>query len=282
MIRPVLVLVSVMLVAGCSGSAAPTSSTVASATIVPATAHPRPSPSAANPPESASPALHVVGLGDSYMSAQNAKGQSFMDVYVAGLEQQLRRSVELTLIAGGDETTAKLRDQLASDDSARDAVAKADVIVISVGGNDSDPFAVYPKGTCAPKQPLPDCLAAYSPMLPDNYEAILTSIEALRAGKPTAIRVTSMDDPFVGWTEAPTKTFARDFFAQVAEAQTQAVFEIAQRHGAKTVDYLHLFSGPDGLRDPGPYLADDHAHPGDVGIEAIADLLKDLGTPELH
>ena len=152
----------------------------------------------------------------------------------------------------------------------------------SVGGNDSDPFGIFPKGTCAPTQPLPACLKAYDPALTANYEAILASIAQLRAGKPTAVRVTSMDDPFVGMAEAPSKTFARDFFAQVAKAETDAIFAVAKKHGAMTVDYLRAFSGPDGLSDPAKYLAPDHGHPGEVGIQVIADLLTNLGIPELR
>lgn len=260
-----------------SGTSSSARSAVGSATVAPATERPSATPSASF----VSPPLRVVGLGDSYMSAQNAKGQSFMDVYAAELEQTLGRPVDVTLLVADDATTAKLKESLASDDSARASVANADVIVISVGGNDSDPFGVYPKGTCAPKQPLPVCLEAYSPTLTANYDAILSSISVLRAGKPTAVRVTSADDPFVGLPEAPSKTFARDFFAQVAEAQTAAVFAVAKRHGAKTVDYLHAFGGPDGLSDPARYLADDHLHPGELGIKAIADLLIGLGVPEL-
>jgi lysophospholipase L1-like esterase len=215
------------------------------------------------------------------MSAQNAKGESFMDLYAAALESKIGRPVELALVASGDMTSAKLKERLATNDSTRASVANADVVVISVGGNDADPFGIYPHGTCAPMQPLPACLEAYSPTLAGNYEAILTAISDLRAGKPTAVRVTSMDDPFVGMPEAPSATFARDFFAQVVEAQTQAVFAIAERHGAKRVDYLHVFSGADGLSDPAQYLAPDHSHPGELGIQVIADLLDELGIPEL-
>jgi lysophospholipase L1-like esterase len=67
----------------------------------------------------------------------------------------------------------------------------------------------------------------------------------------------------------------------VTEAQTAAFFAIAKKHGARTVDYLHIFSGPDGLSDPARYLATDHLHPGDLGIQVIADELIRLGVPEL-
>jgi hypothetical protein len=47
------------------------------------------------------------------------------------------------------------------------------------------------------------------------------------------------------------------------------------------VDYLHIFGGADGTEDPAPFLGQDHAHPGDTGIKAIADLLAEIGVPEL-
>lgn len=226
-------------------------------------------------------AWHVVGLGDSYMSAQNAQGQGFMDLFGSALQSATGHAVEVDAMTDDANTTTRLLNKLQTDEATRTAVGNADVVVISVGGNDSDPFGVFPKGTCTPEQALADCLKAYAPTYAANYEQILSEIEALRAGRPTAIRVTSADNPFVGWSEAPSDTFGRDFYAQVAEAETAAACSAAEQHGGKCVDYLHVFSGADGGEDPAPYLADDHAHPGDKGIETIAGLLTDLGVPEL-
>jgi lysophospholipase L1-like esterase len=264
--------------------AAPVSATAAAVASAAAASPSEPPAPSASAPASASPsipALRLVGLGDSYMSAQNAKGESFMDVYAAALEKKLGRKVRLTLLTSNNATTMTVRQGLADGGKYRSEVAGADVIVLSVGGNDSDPFGMYPKGTCAPQQPLPACLKAYAPMLTANYEAILGSIAALRAGKPTALRVTSMDDPFVGSPDAPSKTFARDFARQIAAAETAAIFAVGKAHGAQPVDYLRMFSGPDGLSDPAQFLAADHGHPGAVGIQAIADELMRLGVPEL-
>jgi lysophospholipase L1-like esterase len=170
---------------------------------------------------------------------------------------------------------------LRTDDTTREVVAAADIVLVSVGGNDSDPFAVYPPGTCTGRQSGAACLAAYAPDFADNYEAILTEIDSLRGGRPTALRVTSADNPFVGWSEAPDKGFGVRFYRQVAEAETAAACGAGTRHHGQCVDYLHVFGGRDGTQDPAPYLADDHAHPGDRGIAAIADLLVGIGVPEL-
>jgi len=215
------------------------------------------------------------------MSTQNTKGESFMDLYAASLGRTLARPVELANLASDNATTDSVRNSLTTDDAVRTKAASADVIVISVGGNDSDPFGKYPKGTCARASSLQSCLKAYAPRFTANYEAILSTVATLREGKPTLIRVTSADNPFVGWSEAPSTAFGKDFYAQVAEAQTTTVCMLATKHGAKCIDYLHVFGGRDGLADPAAYLADDHAHPGDMGIQTIASLLSASGTQGL-
>jgi len=230
--------------------------------------------------KSAAPS-HVVGIGDSYMTAQNSKGQSFMDVLAASIDKTSGHAVDLNILADNQNTTARVLESLRTDESFGAAIAKADMIVLSVGGNDADPFGIYPKGTCAPSQPLPDCLSAYAPKFASNYEAILSKIAALRDGKPTAIRVLSADNPFVGLSEAPRKTFGVDFFAQVAAAETESMCAVAKKHDAQCVDFLHIFSGKDGTSDPEKYLAYDHGHPGDLGIKIIAAELIRPGFPEL-
>lgn len=224
----------------------------------------------------------LVGLGDSFTATQNSKGQTYLDLYATALETSEGRTVNVDDRSDDANTTARLLEHLRTDEATRAAVSKADIIVISVGGNDSDPFAVYPDGTCVPSQPLSDCLATYAPTFTANYESILTEVDRLRTGMATAIRVTSADNPFVGWSEAPTATFGVDFYAQVAEAETQAACSTATNHGAKCLDYLHIFGGPDGTADPAPFLGPDHAHPGDAGIQAITDALLRLGVAELQ
>lgn len=224
----------------------------------------------------------LVGLGDSFTSTQNSSGRSYLDLFQETLETAPGRTVELRDLSRDDNTTARLADDLRHDQTTRDAVSAADIVLVSVGGNDGDPFGVYPSGTCAPGQSATACLQAYAPEFAANYESILSEIEALRAGKPTALRVTSADNPFVGWSQAPSKAFGVQFYRQVAEAETQAACSAATRHHGVCIDYLHLFGGADGSTDPAPFLGPDHAHPGDAGIKAIAGLLAAAGVPELR
>lgn len=223
----------------------------------------------------------IVGLGDSFTKTQNAQGDTYLDLFATHLQEARHVPVTVNDLSDDANTSAKLADDLLHDAMTREAVAVADIVLVSVGGNDSDPFATYPSGTCAPSQPLFRCLRTYAPTFTRNYRKILQGVEALRAGRPTAVRVTSADNPFVGWSEAPTETFGVDFYRQVAEAETAAACRIATLYGARCVDYLHLFGGADGTLDPAPYLGTDHAHPGDAGIRLIADVLAQLDVPEL-
>jgi hypothetical protein len=78
-----------------------------------------------------------------------------------------------------------------------------------------------------------------------------------------------------------TGTFGLQFYRQVAEAETRAACAAATRHGGMLIDYLHILGGAEGTADPARFLGQDHAHPGDAGIKAIADLLVQTGGPEL-
>lgn len=276
-----------MLVAGCADTtsssgadgSAPVSSPSSSTT---SSTHTAPSTTSTSEATEADPGWQVVGLGDSFTKTQNTQGKTYLDLFAADLQNSVGFPVTVTDLSDDANTSARLADALRHDQTLRESVAAADIVLVSVGGNDSDPFGVYPPGTCSPTQPLPSCLRAYAPTFTGNYRTILTAIDGLRTSKPTAVRVTSADNPFVGWSEAPNPSFGVNFYRQVAEAETAAACGIAAEHHALCVDYLHLFGGADGTRDPGKYLGSDHAHPGDAGIRLIADTLVALGVPELR
>jgi lysophospholipase L1-like esterase len=227
--------------------------------------------------------LHVVGLGDSVMGTASSESASIIDVFAANLKSTgVAGSLVVDNLADPSATSDSLRSALQSDRKMRDAVAAADIVVVSVGGNDANPFATYPPGTCTVEGDAEECLAAYAPHLEANLDAIATEIVALHGDRPIALRFMSPDyNPFVGWDEAPSVSFGADFYAQVAAAETEAACAVAERHGGKCADVFQLFNGPDGTADAAAYLADDHAHPGRAGIKAVADLLASLGVPEL-
>lgn len=287
-VRAALLASIVLLTTACGGDGPPTSaSSVASVPSVTDEVQASPPLESTKPVAATDPAgtvlLHVVGMGDSVMETGAGESASIIDVFASNLKSRgLAGSLVVDNLGDPSATSDSLRSALQSDRKMRDSVAAADIVVVSVGGNDADPFASYPSGTCSLGHDAADCLAAYAPHLEANLDAIATEIVALRGDKPTALRFMSPDyNPFVGWDQAPSASFGADFYAQVAGAETAAACAVAERHGGVCADVFHLFNGQDGTADAAAYLADDHAHPGRTGIEAVATLLTDLGVPEL-
>ena len=137
------------------------------------------------------------------------------------------------------------------------AVAGADVISVTIGYNDAS---------------TPD--NNIIPALRTSYEAhldgILSRIVELRAGKPTAIRVTNLyNNGGPAWTA-------------VVEAMNEVACAVARRHDAICVDLYVPFMGP---RGAGPvesgYLGADVTHPSQLGMEVISDALFMAGYAPL-
>jgi lysophospholipase L1-like esterase len=278
--------------AGIVGTPSPAASPVAS--ILQATPQPSamPTPAAlatpqeATPPPSPAPtptaALKLVALGDSIAAFADAGGDAYPQLFTELVHQATGRVVDAVSYADPSATSSSLLAALSSDASTRAAVAAADIITITVGGNDADPTATYPAGTCASAQTESGCLKAYAPALESNLDGILSAIETLVGGRKIAIRLTSPDyNPFIGWSEAPTPSFGVDFYRQVAAAETSAACRVAVAHGARCADFFHAFHGPDGAADAGQLLAADHVHPSAAGRELIATTIFELGLAEL-
>lgn len=262
-------------------SAAASASSAPSAPVssVPAPASPSP---AARPSEAADWTL--AALGDSIVSEADGDGASYPDLYGAAITERTGRTVAVLNLADGSFTSGSLLTSLQAPDGAiAKAVAAADIITITVGGNDADPFATYPDGTCAPGGSADACLAAYNPDIEANYRQILALIGGLREGRPTAVRVTSPDyNAFVGWAGSPSKTFGVDFYRQVVRAETDLVCRLVSDVGAACADFLTPFNGPDGNTDAAQFLADDHLHPNLAGRTLIAETLIATGLAPLE
>jgi lysophospholipase L1-like esterase len=224
----------------------------------------------------------LVAFGDSIVAEGVADRSSYPDLYAKAIEDLTGRTVSLTNLADGSTTSESLVASLA-DGEVTKSVANADIITITAGGNDADPFAAYPAGTCAASQAMADCLAAYNPDLEARYREILTRISTIRQGRPTVIRVTSPDyNPFIGWNQSPSDEFGVGFYRQVAAAETELVCRVAPEFGAACADFLTPFNGKDGTADAAQYLTADHAHPNMAGRQLIADTLIATGLAPLH
>lgn len=226
------------------------------------------------------PGLSYVALGDSWVEGAHCGGcRTFAGLYADGLEELTGEPVEF-LDLTGDRTTdsTALLESLRTDVEIRAAVAEADVVLIATGPNEgsvtTEPLA---EGTCGGADNL-DCVRALGQRWTTNFDASLDEIEALREGKPTAIRLVNAANiltsvPSIATDLGLDEEFASTAFALNFELLTEAVCETAEAHDAQCVDVRPILNGPN-LDEP-----TDENSP--ENMQAIADALIETGLPEL-
>ena len=127
----------------------------------------------------------------------------------------------------------------------------ADIIVISTGGNDFGPaFDAYAAGTCGGADKL-DCFRKVSEILRTSFDGIITEIEGLRKGQPTAIRLVTTSNEFLadpGLIEALGADFGKTSGVAITQMNRDVLCEIAAKHNAECVDLGLALNGPDLLQ----------------------------------
>lgn len=203
--------------------------------------------------------LRVVALGDSLTYGTGDPRGGYAARVAEALRAEVRKPVAFTNLAAPGQESGQVLERLSP--AAARAVAAADVVLLSAGGND---FSHSLRGTggaeVEPEQALARARA--------DLRALVARLRALNAHAP--IRLLGLYNPFdISPGEEPT-----------ARAQlllwNNAVEEATHPHdGVLVVPVADLFDGrPD-------RLAADHYHPGARGHELIAarvlSSLPDLG-----
>jgi lysophospholipase L1-like esterase len=281
-----------LLLAACAGSgaapsAAPTPTAAPSAAAVatqpPATAEPSPTPQ----PTISGPHYNLVGLGDSGPGGLKCSDPCRSYVLTLGelAATALDMPVAVTNLATNDGLdTHRLLGRIQTDARHRDAIAAADIVTLQIGGNDW-------QGPCIFEGHM-SCLASGLGRVEPNLDAILGEIEALRAGKPTAIRVVTAFNGYLGNKNTPSIWgFAArpDDVAQFDKDFRQALLDynamtcrVAAAHHAVCVDIAPAFNGPDEDQPAAPGLINsDSAHPLAAGHDLIARTIAAAGFAEL-
>jgi len=288
--RPIRIVMLALLVAAC-GSAVPNpastpSGATAGATQVPSVP-PTPAPTIQPTATDPGPHLGLVGLGDSVAGGLqcNAPCQSYVLTFGTLAQAALGQNVVTTNLATNDGLESdQLLDRVTKREGYRTAIAGADVVTLQVGGNDwQGPCNFENHATC-----LPAGLARVRP----NVDGILAEIVKLRAGKPTAIRVVTYYNGYLGnkltpsiWGSparpADVATLDRDFIAALADFNAM-LCKLARAHGAVCVEVGAAFNGPKLDKPAAPGLINsDGAHALKDGQDLIAKLLDEAGYAPL-
>lgn len=277
-------LVALML-AACSSAAPPSEESTLPGSAVP----------------SAGVGLLLVAIGDSipYNDPGDCPGcTGFVDSYAEALAIDAGEPVTASNRSRHDGArTIDILEQLESDQSLRDELATADVIVMSVGFNDQPPFEDAHEG-CPSAVNESMSLEAVVQAGAETSAACIDGVVQIIRGQiaevfghlrelaPDAeIATLTAYDSWRGWPELDAMDPAAIDALYAAEMYwfqewNAAQCEEANAAGAACIDVYHAFNGSDGTEPAGELLATDHTHPSQAGNDVIRDLLVDAGLAE--
>lgn len=235
----------------------------------------------------------LVAVGDSIAvnSSMVCPGCSgFVDRYGDAIFEATGHPVEVRNLSQPMLKVDALLEELKTDASRRDALANADIILVSIAFNDT-PWLRSDDPCDGPNGNKPDwskynstCAAAAAEIFRPKFQSVYAQIVALREGKPTIFRTINRYNDWIGWAGEAGEANppeATDATRLVLDAWSTMVCEAAQENGFTCADIYHTFNGPDGLTPSGDLLAKDYTHPSDKGNEVIARVLADLGYAPL-
>ena len=235
----------------------------------------------------------LVAVGDSIAinSSMVCPGCSgFVDRYADAIFEATGHPVEVRNLSQPMLQVDALLEELKTDASRRDALANADIIIVSIAFNDT-PWLRSDDPCDGPNGNKPDwskynttCAAAAAEIFRPKFESVYAQIVALREGKPTIFRTINRYNDWIGWIGEAGETNppeATDATRVVLDAWSTMVCETAQENGFTCADIYHTFNGAAGLTPSGDLLAKDYTHPSDKGNEVIARVLTDLGYAPL-
>lgn len=234
-------------------------------------------------------ALHLVGLGDSISTANECPGcTDLVAAYAKRASATLGRPVEAqNLSIPGADIRALLKQS--AGDQPQEALRHADIVVVTIGFNDTSWARIDDPCHAAPNFPVVEwskitssCIAMVTTQYGRDLDTLLTTIDTLRGGAPTVLRVVSIynnvigdhNDP--GWDapEAVRPSTAGDL------ALLREQCRVVRRHHGECADLLHAINGPSANRDANPYLS-EHTHMNQKGHDLAAQLLDQLGYSPL-
>ena len=181
--------------------------------------------------------------------------------------------IDLTTNGG---TSQSLLANIQNSERTREAVTSADIIVIATGGNDfEEAFGLYVAGNCGGADQL-DCFREVIEAWRLSFDGILSEIDTLRSGKPTAIRIVTTSNEFLadpGLIELFGPGFGLGSGLELIALQHDVLCDVAANHGAACVDLRPVLNGP------------NFDKPQDINtqeaMQAVADALLASGLEEL-
>ncbi len=272
--RLVVALTALVLVAGCGGGdrngPAADSGTLEETT-------------ASEPP---SGEWDLVALGDSVPTGAGDAGpqRSFPELLAKRIAKDTGRTVNVTNLAVGG-ASGELRTEIEQNADYREAIAGAEIVTLSIGGNDLfQAQQAWLSGTCDDGGCYEEALAGFD----ENWRAILAKVVELRKPGEAMLRVTNVYNPLIGHKVARQELGSRyealsELTTKNASKLSSLICDAATREGMRCADVHTVFNGSAGRDNPHAkgLISEDGVHPSVKGHRAIAATIAQLGYSPL-
>jgi len=214
--------------------------------------------------------ITVVGIGDSVTSGSNCACQAFVGLYAAELAAKRGLKTSSVNLGVPGWTSSQLLLSLTRPGAFPDQVAKADILLVTIGAND----LVSLEGRLGSGGCATPCYLPVVASVGQNVERIVAAARATRPDHLVTILVTNYWDvfqdgdvgvakngePFEIWSDTLTR------------AENAQICDGARLAGAICVDLYQPFKG-NGSKNPTALLAADGDHPNSAGHHLIASAL---------
>lgn len=255
----------------------------------------------------------MVALGDSLSRPNDCAGcTGYVDLYAGAITRrsgvavnvQDDQAIQLSNVPAVDASA--LLAQILTDGSVRHDVANADIIVISIGFNDTPWNRLDDPCNAAPQYPVvqwakltPGCIDRVVADYKHTLDQILTQIDRLRGcgempgappcsqrgHKDTVLRIVTVYNSTIGDTVDPGWNSPRAIAPTVRgnDLMVHAQCEVVRFHGGRCADIYHIMNGPKGNRPAAAYLdSQGYTELNQRGHNAAAAALINLGLAPLR
>ena len=225
--------------------------------------------------------VDIVALGDSDATGMgDSTGLGWVGAYGDLVEKKLNTPVTVDNHAAGGKTSDELRNEVTSDDSLRQALSQAEVILIGIGGADLNAGDdALNTGDCKGRK----CYAQILQTFDANIKAIASEIHRVA---PTAVlRAISLPNVVPGGGNAIPKFITADIGQYQVVVERASICQAMRSNGGQCVDAVLAFNGEDANGDAyktGLITKDPCCYPSTKGQQLIAVLLAATGLDELN
>lgn len=214
--------------------------------------------------------ITVVGIGDSVTSGKNCSCEPFVGLYASQLAARQGLTTSSVNLGVAGWTSSQLLASLTAPGPFRDQVAKADILLVTIGANDLNPLEVGTSVGCS--------ASCYGPMVArvaHNVGLVVDAAQATHPGYTATVLVTGYWNVFQDGDVGTAENGAafQKWSDTLTRAENAQVCKAARQAGATCVSLYAPFKGEDGSQDPTSLLAPDGDHPDAAGHQLIASAL---------